>query len=227
MKLLNIKDYHVRYTRDLQWYLKNDQGMWIHVVRSAVKKYLSVKYNITSKDKLEDVMLQICMDFCVDYAGPDAERVALNYSCDLGASPEEATHLKAGDHDLPCGYLDSHYARYQHAGARHMNCGCCTSKAFIAQLSSSFGQTKSLFVRAMREQLQWEGLEPAVRRNDRTRLMFARGIESLRKSSKRTTHLHSTDHHPSAWRRRGSPRPWCVNGLPRRVPLSQKLPRCP
>jgi hypothetical protein len=59
------------------------------------------EHGIIYNEKLEEVMLQICINFCVDYAGPEAERVVRDYPEDFGASPKEGIILKAGDHNLP------------------------------------------------------------------------------------------------------------------------------
>jgi hypothetical protein len=44
------------------------------------------------------------MNFCMDFAGAEAEEIALAHADDLGASPLAAAHLRAGEYWLPCGY---------------------------------------------------------------------------------------------------------------------------
>jgi len=105
----NYRDYGVRRDGKGSWYLQTELGSWYPANRREVQQHLVRRWKLSNRRRggrcsQVDLALDYILDnFSVDYAGLDAEIVALQYRHKLGASPSSSYRLRSGEYEVANG----------------------------------------------------------------------------------------------------------------------------
>jgi hypothetical protein len=122
------RDFGIRRAGPGVWFVRAEDGSWYSLNRREVKRFLVVRFGFSRRrfsagnlSEVDLVMEYITDYWRVDYVGREAERMALQYRHELGATPSEPYLLKSGEYELRSGEKSSYYPRHPPPYLRGIN----------------------------------------------------------------------------------------------------------